>query len=460
MSPNPLRTIIKSWKKSALYLGAANLALYFTYDHTVTNGIMKSSCRKAAALGDVKLHNSKSRLRHITVILNPAACKGKSKKLYTKWVEPILHLSGIKVSLIETSSPNQAYDLMKVMSNCDGVAIVGGDGTVHEALNGLLHRTDCTKAVKDFPVAIIPAGQYNSIARYIHQGNMHYRNQKEFLINATLRLIDSCQTKFDVVEVTPLNEELKKTSLPIYALRDIRYGIYQDNLYKVSGYAFYQSYIKPLWMRLQRALRSSNYPRPQIESVSYTEPCKGCSRCYNRHKLHNEQPEATTQSTGRRWWGLIGPLSMAANAGPSADEIREKEMAQRDNPRCGVWIKAGGEDNITDFRACMMGDLKVRLSLSRRGEYTASDVIEAQDIGLKVAQSLDEEMQSSSVSQSEPESGNDAQAASEEPSPASESEEKKTIQFLVDGQPTQAHSVIITALDQPITIFTGPYKMV
>lgn len=462
---SPIKIMIKYPKRSLFAAAVSGTALHYTYDYTVTNDLMKISSKQAARLGDERLKNPKGEVRHITVILNPVAGKRKCKKLYQKWSEPLFHLAGIKVSLIETQSPKQAYDLMKIMSNCDGVAIVGGDGTVHDALNGLLHRPDAQKAVRDYPIGIIPTGQYNSIARYIHQGFFKYRNQKEFVINATMKVVDSVQTKFDVIKIDPLDDELKGQQKSVYALRDIRYGIYQDNFYKLSGYHMYETYIKPIWLRIKRVTGSKKFVEPKINSISYTRPCEGCSKCFERHRLptnseSNSGAEQSSQSANRRWWGMLAPVSKNGSQ-PSDDEKKELELSKRENEKCGKWITLGDVMDVTDFRACMMGDKQVRLSLARNREYSPSDVRETQDVRLRVEKHIDTEMKL--ASQKKPQVAASSQEVEPSGEPVdedkadkkSEEEEKKPVQFLIDGQATQAHSVEITAIGKAVTIFSG-----
>uniref|UniRef100_A0A6G1SJK7 Acylglycerol kinase, mitochondrial n=1 Tax=Aceria tosichella TaxID=561515 RepID=A0A6G1SJK7_9ACAR len=381
------KLMARNWKSSTLYLSVTCGGLAFYYDYTLTHDVMRNSCKKAAYYGEERLSDPNAPVRHITVILNPVANQRKSKKLYTKWVEPLFHLAGIKVSLVETERAGQEYNLMEIMSNCDGVAIVGGDGTIHEAINGLLSRPDYKKAAETIPIGLIPAGQNNSIARYVHQNHIYYRNQKEFLIQATMRLVDSCTQKFDVIKIEPLDSELKQQQKPIYALRDLRYGLYQNNFYKVSGYAFYQKYIKPLWLRIK-----PNGKPPKIEKIEYTDP-------------------ASLKS-----------------------------------------ITVGNVDGVTDFRACMMGHKKVRLSLGRNREYNPSDVTETKDVRLNLVAELDEKMKLSATEHDE--------GKEEEASKDNSKEKVDEDKFLIDGQPSQAHSVVISAIDNALTIFTGPHKII
>lgn len=424
------------------------------YDYTLTRDMMKANCRKALTLGDEKLRNPKAKTRHITVIMNPIAGKRKSKKLYTKWVEPLLHLAGIKVSLVETDSPNQAYNLMKIMSDCDGVAIVGGDGTVHEVINGLMHRQDRARAAKELPIAIIPTGQYNSIARYIHQG-IPYRNHKELLIRSTMMLVDSVTEQHDVLEVKPLEAPSIETSehpQPVYVLRDLRYGLYQDNYLKLSGFMFYQTKIKPLWLRFKNIFTNPN-PKPRINSLSYSEPCEGCSRCVERHTIANLNRATADEvkSSNRKWWSVVAPVPRKS---PSKEELRLLELSKRDNPNCDRFISISDTSNITDFRVSMMGNKKIRLSLSTEGRYKPDHVVEAQDVRLEVSPELDAEYQAKleqeMKSSQPPDSQEDlSKSGTDDPSDIVKQE------FLIDGQKAQIRSLNVTSISNALTIFTG-----
>ena len=124
---------------------------------------MRAYCEEAIKYGEYKIPPMMTS-RHVTVILNPAANKKKSKADYEKYCAPLLHLAGLKVSIIQTEAEGQAKDLMEIMSNTDCVLIAGGDGTVHEAITGLLRRQDAANALKTYPIGIAPVGKRNSIA--------------------------------------------------------------------------------------------------------------------------------------------------------------------------------------------------------------------------------------------------------------------------------------------------------
>lgn len=339
--------------KYSLATPIVSYAAWWAYDRSVTRSTFKICCDQAATLGDEKLAFYNAQPRHITVILNPVAGRGDSKKLYRNWVEPLLNLAGIKVSLVQTSSPKEAAELMKVMSNCDGVAVVGGDGTVNEVVNGLMNRPDRLDASHKFPMAILPVGEYNSIARLINQ-DLSYRNQKEFIIKATMGLIYSLHDKFDVLKVydtTSKDDEIKTE--PIFALRDIRAGKFLDDYFKISGYFFYQRHIKPPYLRFKNYFSTSK--EQPLANVSYTKPCEGCLKCHEKHRLKNDH------TTSRSWWRSL-MFSWNQN------ELRHE------NPNCDSWINVES-DNIDSVRATSIDQKQILVSLQPSDlEYRSQDV--------------------------------------------------------------------------------------
>ena len=172
------------------------------------------------------------------------------------------------------------------------------------------------------------------------------------------------------------------------------------------------------------------------------------------------------QSKNRRWWGILAPVAKPKTSNEEEERRRkELELSKRDNPNCDRWKQVEFPDEVTDFRACMMGDKKVRLSIGRGGEYKSSEVLETQDVRLRVSRELDDEKLL--ASQSKIKSASKKDEAKPELDEAKvdvvvDEEEKKneqSIKFLIDGQPNQVHSVEITSLKEAVTIFTGPIKL-
>ena len=117
--------------------------------------------------------------RHVTVILNPVA--GGNKKCrddYETYCAPLFHLAGLKVSLVTTEGEGQARELMEIMDNTNCIVVAGGDGTVHEAVTGLLRRPDVNLATKRFPIGILPLGKNNNVAFKLNKNTFTVNDSK------------------------------------------------------------------------------------------------------------------------------------------------------------------------------------------------------------------------------------------------------------------------------------------
>ena len=92
------------------------------------------------------------------VILNPVAGFGKVHKYQEKIVQLIKNISP-EAEFAKTISPGDAVHLVNVgvKKGHDKIICVGGDGTVHEIINGLGNS--------EVTLGIIPAGTKNTIAR-------------------------------------------------------------------------------------------------------------------------------------------------------------------------------------------------------------------------------------------------------------------------------------------------------
>ncbi len=88
------------------------------------------------------------------LIYNPAAGGFRPKRLEA--VLGALAEAGIRVETLATGHPGHATQLAHDVDDVDTVAVFGGDGTLNEALNGLLGR--------GIPLAFIPGGTANAMA--------------------------------------------------------------------------------------------------------------------------------------------------------------------------------------------------------------------------------------------------------------------------------------------------------
>jgi diacylglycerol kinase (ATP) len=96
------------------------------------------------------------KMKNIRIIINPAAGKGES-------ILPVINLSmkeaGIKWEVSITHQAGEAIKFAKaaVKEGTDVLAVYGGDGTLMEAINGLMGS--------EIPLAILPGGSANVMAK-------------------------------------------------------------------------------------------------------------------------------------------------------------------------------------------------------------------------------------------------------------------------------------------------------
>lgn len=93
------------------------------------------------------------------LIVNPHGGGGKGLEIQKK-ILPIFEDSGAELTIIETTHPRHAQELAQTLDldGYTGFCPIGGDGTMHEVVNGMLTRTDEQK----IPIGLITGGTGNS----------------------------------------------------------------------------------------------------------------------------------------------------------------------------------------------------------------------------------------------------------------------------------------------------------
>ena len=99
----------------------------------------------------------------VKVILNPYAGRGHGGRVAAE-IETAFRRGNVPFEIEETGGPGEAVSLAR-RARLDGYAIVaaaGGDGTVHEVVNGLAEATPEDKTVEG--LAVLPAGSGNDFS--------------------------------------------------------------------------------------------------------------------------------------------------------------------------------------------------------------------------------------------------------------------------------------------------------
>ncbi len=102
------------------------------------------------------------RAKRAAIIYNPVARRlSRSRHLLQRTIEE-LKQQGIGASLVGTTGPGNAAVQAKrqIEAGCDLIFVAGGDGTINEVANGMLHT--------GVPLAILPGGTANVLARETH----------------------------------------------------------------------------------------------------------------------------------------------------------------------------------------------------------------------------------------------------------------------------------------------------
>lgn len=103
--------------------------------------------------------------QRFAVIVNPASGRRRGRQVFEQ-ARPLFEKVGATLDVHVCDAPRHAYRIASELqcSAYDGCCVIGGDGTVHEVVNGLLHRN----ATVPCPLGLIPAGSGNTL--HLHQG--------------------------------------------------------------------------------------------------------------------------------------------------------------------------------------------------------------------------------------------------------------------------------------------------
>jgi len=93
------------------------------------------------------------------LIYNPLSGNRRSTSILER-IRPIFEEGNLELDIIETKYQGHARELAHSLSfdGYDALCVIGGDGTMHEIVNGMLKRDD----QKKLPIGLIPGGTGNS----------------------------------------------------------------------------------------------------------------------------------------------------------------------------------------------------------------------------------------------------------------------------------------------------------
>lgn len=222
-----VKTVRNHWKKSTVAAVAAAFGIQYLDNRMRIQMMMRTYCETSKTFGDKPVLVG-DRPRHVTVILNPAAKNGKSLASFEKYVAPLLHLAGIRVSVVKTEHEGQAKQLLDVMDNTDAVLVASGDGTLLEVVTGLCRREDSDVAIQKFPIGIIPVGRTNSVAKRLFWDDRF--DDVKLLAESAMAIVKWNTRPLNVMAIQG------ESGKPVYALSRLEWGIFRDVNCKIQEY--------------------------------------------------------------------------------------------------------------------------------------------------------------------------------------------------------------------------------
>ena len=155
--------------------------------------------------------------RRLQIIINPVSGKKKASQIFEQ-VRPLFEHSNLEYTVAETLSAADTQHLAHNLNlaDTDGLVIVGGDGTIHDAIAGLMSRPDRETAIK-LPLGIIPGGTGNGLSKTLLEQSQESYDP----INAAFLIIKGKQQSFDLATVKQNNTEY-------YSFLSLSWGLISD----------------------------------------------------------------------------------------------------------------------------------------------------------------------------------------------------------------------------------------
>ncbi|XP_014250212.1 acylglycerol kinase, mitochondrial isoform X1 [Cimex lectularius] len=296
---NLVKVVRNNWKKSLFATGVVFYGVDYAVDQYRVSCLMRAYCESALKYGDAPV-GKEHKVRRITVILNPAANKKRAKKQFESYCAPLLYLSGVYVSILETEKEGHARNLVdKIDPRTDALVIAGGDGTLSEAVTGLMRSNG---ELCKIPIGVLPLGQRNSLASILFERDDS--NKVEKMAQATMAIIKGNTKPIDVFRIEPLDKAEESNPKPVYGVGTLEWGLRRELRRQAENFW----YLGPLGQFATLVFHGSSVHttsnRGLIQArLRFSPPCAGCNKCYKyRPDLVVIKPEPVPNAS--KWWNF------------------------------------------------------------------------------------------------------------------------------------------------------------
>lgn len=179
---------------------------------TCCDGLFQPPC-PAPLVPPLQTRPERKRVTRVLLIYNPHAGKRQAEALLHGAVLPGLSRRGVQCDVAATEHVGHARDIAmgRDLSDYDALVSLGGDGTFHEMVNGLLARKDGLRKA----VSLIPLGSGNGLSATLRQ-NMQRRGEEisvwselDSILEWSLdRIAGGLVAQVDLLEVEVMNKRL------------------------------------------------------------------------------------------------------------------------------------------------------------------------------------------------------------------------------------------------------------
>ena len=169
----------------------------------VVSAIQKLAYHYPTEWANIVPPNNNSTAKHYIIICNPRSGPHRNAvEIAENSVIPMLTQANIETTLCVTTHPGHAVELCHLRENEEstpssplqqhliqrlasdiayysGIVVMGGDGTLHEVIQGIQSRSDAQKIFQTIPIGIIGCGTANGLATSLSYTSFLYGHPEE-----------------------------------------------------------------------------------------------------------------------------------------------------------------------------------------------------------------------------------------------------------------------------------------
>jgi len=213
----------------------------------------------------------------------------------------------------KTEGREEAKELLTIMESCDAVLVAGGDGTVMEALTGLMKREDSKLYRQKTPIGVIPVGQNNSLAKRLFPSDDQVRQ----LALSTMSVIKQFKRPIDIIEVENLCDDEDIRGKKLYGAQGLEMGVWREADLRKDNYWFFAglkhrltyvfSYITghkdiiwdwPLSLSVLKTQKVTRHAEPAPQQPARS----GFAGFFSSSKMAPKQAQEAVEVVESSWW--------------------------------------------------------------------------------------------------------------------------------------------------------------